>query len=167
MTKELLKDIFFIVALFGPNNKGGRCTIAVTGTGRTWWQETSSRRYDDDPDINRHVAEHNRNKGDLRARRRMVNPLTSQGMIALDAMSGASSRLSSAGFFRPKGLLIGPRGLLVLFRSTERPFSDGGDADIARGYAISGGNVPPVAEVLQGVDASFRPVPHRSETAAL
>lgn len=44
-----------------------------------------------------------------------------------------------------------------------------GDADIAQNYAISRefeDSLPPIVELLQGVDASFRPVPHRSGSAA-
>ena len=44
-----------------------------------------------------------------------------------------------------------------------------GDADIAQDYAISReveDSLPPIVELLQGVDASFRPVPHRSGSAA-
>lgn len=43
----------------------------------------------DDPDIAQRVADHKRDKDDLRARRRMVNTLTREGgMVAPDAMSG-------------------------------------------------------------------------------
>jgi len=44
-----------------------------------------------------------------------------------------------------------------------------GDAHIARDYAISReieDSLPPIVELLQGVDASFRPVPHRSGSSA-
>ncbi len=44
-----------------------------------------------------------------------------------------------------------------------------GDADIAQDYAISReveDSLPPIVELLQGVDVSFRPVPHRSGSAA-
>lgn len=44
-----------------------------------------------------------------------------------------------------------------------------GDAEIAQGYAVSReveGSLPPIFGVLQGVDASFRPVPHGSRSTA-
>ena len=44
-----------------------------------------------------------------------------------------------------------------------------GNADIAQDYAISReveDSLPPIVKLLQGVDASFRPVPHRSGSAA-
>jgi hypothetical protein len=44
-----------------------------------------------------------------------------------------------------------------------------GDADIAQDYAISReveDSLPPIVELLQDVDASFRPVPHRSGSGA-
>ncbi len=44
-----------------------------------------------------------------------------------------------------------------------------GDADIAQDYAIIReveDSLPPIVELLRGVDASFRPVPHRSGSAA-
>jgi hypothetical protein len=44
-----------------------------------------------------------------------------------------------------------------------------GDADIAQDYTISQDvedTLPPIFELLHGVDASFRPVPHRSGSAA-
>ena len=43
----------------------------------------------EDPDIAQRVADHKRDKDDLRARRRLVNTLTREGgMITPDAMSG-------------------------------------------------------------------------------
>src|ERR1700712_4792611 len=44
-----------------------------------------------------------------------------------------------------------------------------GDADIAQDYAISREDedtLPPIVELLQAIDPSFRPVPHRSGSAA-
>jgi hypothetical protein len=42
-----------------------------------------------------------------------------------------------------------------------------GDADIAQDYAINReveDSLPPIVELLQSVDASFQPIPHRSES---
>ena len=63
----------------------------------------------DDPDIAQRVADHKRDKDDLRARRRLVNTLTREGgMIAPDAMSGdIVEALADGGLFRLRGVLIG------------------------------------------------------------
>jgi hypothetical protein len=129
----------------------------------------------DDPDIAQRVADHKRDKDDLRARRRLVNTLTREGgMIAPDAMSGdIVEALADGGLFRLRGVLIGTvafqcySGLLGVRLPMAAILT--GDADIAQDYAISReveDSLPPIVELLQGVDASFRPVPHRSGSAA-
>lgn len=129
----------------------------------------------DDPEIARCVAEHKRDKDDLRARRRLVNTLTREGgMIAPDAMSGdIVEALADGGLFRLRGVLIGTvafqcySGLLGVRLSMAAILT--GDANIAHDYAISReveDSVPPIVELLQGVDLSFRAVPHRSGSAA-
>ncbi|MBY3489906.1 nucleotidyltransferase family protein [Rhizobium laguerreae] len=129
----------------------------------------------DDPDIAQRVADHKRDKDDLRARRRLVNTLTREGgMTAPDAMSGdIVEALADGGLFRLRGVLIGTvafqcySGLLGVRLPMAAILT--GDADIAQDYAISReveDSLPPIVELLQGVDASFRPVPHRSGSAA-
>lgn len=129
----------------------------------------------DDPDVSQRVADHKRDKDDLRARRRLVNTLTREGgMIAPDAMSGdIVEALADGGLFRLRGVLIGTvafqcySGLLGVRLPMAAILT--GDADIAQDYAISReveDSLPPIIELLQGVDASFRPVPHRSGSAA-
>lgn len=68
----------------------------------------------EDPDIAQRVADHKRDKDDLRARRRMVNTLTREGgMIAPDAMAGdIVAALADGGLFR-----------LRVFSSARWPFS--------------------------------------------
>ncbi|MBB3660703.1 hypothetical protein FHX15_005974 [Rhizobium sp. BK650] len=138
----------------------------------------TKRRYvgsDDDPDIAQRVADHKRDKDDLRARRRLVNTLTREGgMIAPDAMSGdIVEALADGGLFRLRGVLIGTvafqcySGLLGVRLPMAAILT--GDADIAQDYAISReveDSLPPIVELLQSVDLSFRPVPHRSGSAA-
>lgn len=149
--------------------------------GRKYWyfdipdgHGSTTRRYvgsADDPDIAQRVADHTRDKDDLRARRRMVNSLTREGgMIAPDAMSGdIVEALADGGLFRLRGVLIGTvafqcySGLLGVRLPMAAILT--GDADIAQDYAISReveDSLPPIVELLQGVDPSFRPVPHRS-----
>jgi hypothetical protein len=129
----------------------------------------------DDPDIAQRVANHKRDKDDLRGRRRMVNSLTREGgMIAPDTISGdIVEALADGGLFRLRGVLIGTvafqcySGLLGVRLPTAAILT--GDADIAQDYAISHeveDSLPPIVELLQGVDPSFRAVPHRSGGAA-
>ncbi|MGC4409976.1 hypothetical protein D4A92_22555 (plasmid) [Rhizobium rosettiformans] len=129
----------------------------------------------DDPVLSQRVADHKRDKDDLRARRRLVNTLTREGgMIAPDAMSGdIVGALAEAGLFRLRGVLIGTvafqcySGLLGIRLPMAAILT--GDADIAQDYAISReveDSLPPLVELLQDVDPSFRPVSHRSGSAA-
>lgn len=162
----------------------GRFTPANVKGRRYWYFDIpdghggTKRRYvgpADDPDVARRVGEHKRDKDDLRARRRMVNTLTREGgMIGPDAMSGdIVEALADGGLFRLRGVLIGTvafqcySGLLGVRLPMASILT--GDADIAQHYAISPeveDSLPPVLELLRGVDASFRPVPHRSGFAA-
>jgi hypothetical protein len=105
----------------------------------------------------------------------MVNTLTREGgMVASDAMSGdIVEALADGGLFRLRGVLIGTlafqcySGLLGVRLPMAAILT--GDADIAQDYAISReveDSLPPIVELLQSVDASFRPVLHRSGSAA-
>ncbi|WFU12184.1 GSU2403 family nucleotidyltransferase fold protein (plasmid) [Rhizobium sp. CB3090] len=129
----------------------------------------------DDPDIAQRVADHKREKDDLRARRRMVSSLTREGgLIAPDAMSGdVVEALADAGLFRLRGVLIGRlafqtySGLLGVRLPMAAIIT--GDADVAQDYAISHevqDSLPPIVVLLREVDPTFRPVPHRSGGAA-
>lgn len=162
----------------------GRFTPATVKGRKYWYFDTpdgqggTRRRYvgpAEDPDIAARVADHKRDKDDLRARRRMVNTLTREGgMIAPDAMSGdIVAALADGGLFRLRAVLIGTvafqcySGLLGVRLPMASILT--GDADIAQDYAISReveDSLPPIVDLLQGVDASFRPVPHRSGVAA-
>lgn len=162
----------------------GRFTPANVKGRRYWYFDIpdghggTRRRYvgpADEPDIARRVADHKRDKDDLRARRRMVNSLTREGgLIAPDAMSGdIVEALADGGLFRLRGVLIGTvafqcySGLLGVRLPMASILT--GDADIAQDYAISQeveDSLPPILELLHSVDISFRPVPHRSGSAA-
>jgi hypothetical protein len=95
-------------------------------------------------------------------------------MIAPDAMSGdIVEALADGGLFRLRGVLIGTvafqcySGLLGIRLPMAAILT--GDADIAQDYAISReveDSLPPIVELLQSVDVTFRPVPHRSGSAA-
>jgi len=125
----------------------------------------------DDPDIAQRVSDHKRDKDDLRARRRLVNTLTREGgMVSPDAMSGdIVEALADGRLIRLRGVLLGTvafqcySGLLGVRLPMAALLT--GNADIAQDYAISReveASLPSIVELLQHVDASFRPVPHRS-----
>jgi len=85
-----------------PCDHQGQEVLVLRYTGWAWGY---TRRYvgpADDPDIAQRVADHKRDKDDLRARRRMVNSLTCEGgMIAPDNMSGdIVEALAEGGLFR-------------------------------------------------------------------
>lgn len=137
-----------------------------------------SRRYvgpADDPEITQRVETHQQQKDDLITRRRMVSTLTREGgMIAPDTMSGnIVEALAAGGLFRLRGVLIGTvafqtyAGLLGVRLPAAAVLT--GDADIAQDYAISHeveDSLPPILNLLQKVDPTFRAVPHRSGSAA-
>lgn len=137
-----------------------------------------SRRYvgpADDPEIARRVESHQQQKDDLIARRRIVNTLTREGgMVAPDTMSGnIVEALAAGGLFRLRGVLIGTvafqtyAGLLGVRLPSAAVLT--GDADIAQDYAISQeveDTLPPILDLLQAVDLTFRAVPHRSGSTA-
>jgi hypothetical protein len=162
----------------------GRFTPVTVKDRKYWYFDIAdgkrgrTRRYvgpADDPDIAERVAAHKSDKDDLRARRRIVSSLTREGgMIAADVMTGDFvEALAAGGLFRLRGVLIGT----VAFQTYSRllgirlPMAAilTGDADIAQDYAVScevGDSLPPILDLLQGIDPSFRAVPHRSGAAA-
>lgn len=162
----------------------GRFTPVTVKDRRYWYFDIPdgtggrTRRYvgpADDPDIAKRVETHKREKDDLRARRRMVASLTREGgMIAPDSMTGdIVEALSAAGLFRLRGVLIGTvafqtyAGILGVRLPMAALLT--GDADIAQDYAISReveDTLPPMLELLQSVDPTFIPVPHRSGAAS-
>jgi hypothetical protein len=162
----------------------GRFITAAVKDKRYWYFDLpdatggKKRRYvgpADDPEITKRVEDFKRDKDDLRARRRMVTSLTREGgMIAPDAMSGdIVEALAAGGLFRLRGVLIGTvafqcySGILGVRLPMAAILT--GDADIAQDDAISReveDTLPPIVELLQAVDPSFRPVPHRSASAA-
>jgi hypothetical protein len=122
-----------------------------------------------DAEITARVETHQQHKDDLRTRRRMVSSLTREGgMIAPDAMSGdIVEALAKGGLFRLRAVLIGTvafqtyAGLLGVRLPMAAVLT--GDADIAQDYAISNeveDTLPPIIELLQSVEPSFRPIPH-------
>lgn len=162
----------------------GRFTRVTVKDKKYWYfdqpdgQGGRTRRYAgpaDDPDISKRVEAFNEQKDDLRARRRLVSTLTREGgMIAPDKLSGdIIEALAVGGLFRLRGVLIGTiafqtyAGILGVRLPSAALLT--GDADIAQDYAISsevGDSLPPIINLLQPVDPTFRAVPHRSGSAA-
>jgi hypothetical protein len=162
----------------------GRFTPVTVKGRKSWYFDIAdskggrTRRYvgsADDPDIAERVAAHKSDKDDLRARRRIVSSLTREGgMIAANALTGDFVEALAAGsLFRLRSVLIGT----VAFQTYSSMLGIRlhmaailtGDEDIAQDYAVScevADSLPPILDLLQGIDPSFRAVPHSSGAAA-
>jgi hypothetical protein len=127
-----------------------------------------------DEQITASVQAHREIKDDLRERRRFVAALLrSGGMASPDRFAGdVTKALAEAGLFRLRAVLIGSvafgcySGLLGV--RLPNASLQTGDADFAQDYAIStevGDSLPPILEVLQSVDQTFRSVPHQADRA--
>jgi len=107
-------------------------------------------------------------KSDFRGRREMVRALVAAGLPTPDHLSGAIvEAMWKAGFFRLRGVLVGT----VAFQAYAGPlgFKLSGqalqtqDVDFAQFWGISeniGDTMPPVLEVLRGVDPTFAEIPN-------
>lgn len=156
--------------------------VRVPVKGRDYWyfeetQPKKSRKYvgpADDADIAKRVEAFQYIKDDLRSRRKLVSTLTREaGLMAPERFTGdIVEALANAGIFRLRGVLVGTvafqtyGGLLgVKLPGTSLQT---GDADFAQHYSISAevdDSLPPIMEILQHVDPTFRAVPHRSDPA--
>jgi hypothetical protein len=158
--------------------------VTVPVKGRNYWyfdlptpEGKDKRSYvgpEDDADISARVNAHKEVKNDIRERRRLVSMLLrSGGMASPDRFAGEVTKaLADAGLFRLRAVLIGSvafscySGLLgVRLPNTA---IQTGDADFAQDFAISAGvedSLPPILEVLQSIDPTFRAVPHRADKA--
>lgn len=155
--------------------------VPVKGKGYWYFEyptpEGDKRRYvgpEADEQITASVIAHREVKNDIRERRRLVAALLrSGGMARPDRFAGDITKaLADAGLFRLRAVLIGSvafgcySGLLGV--RLPNASLQTGDADFAQGYAIStevGDGLPPMMEVLQSVDPTFRAVPHHVDTA--
>ncbi|NRP74868.1 hypothetical protein ILFOPFJJ_05791 [Ensifer psoraleae] len=131
----------------------------------------------EDPEISKRVEDFSRTKTDYRIRRRLVSSLTRDGgLLAADRTSGSIvETLAAAGLFRLRAVLVGTlafgtySGLLGVRIPSAAIMT--GDADFAQDYAISAevmDSLPPILELLQSADPTFRAVPtlDRAETTA-
>jgi len=159
--------------------------VAVTVKQRRYWYFDQpdgaggqSRRYvgpADDLEITRRVDEFRSIKDDAKARRKLVSTLTRDaGLIAPDIFTGnVIEALANAGLFRLRACLVGTVAFQAYsaYLGVRLPAASilTGDADIAQDFAISaevGDTLPPITEILQSVDPSFRAIPHASGSHA-
>jgi len=181
MTAELSERVFD--ASFSADFPIEGRFVPVTVKDRKYWYfdqppEGAGHRQDrryvgpaDDPEINKRVENFRAIKDDAKTRRKYVSTLVREaGLPEPDRFSGnIIEALANAGIFRLRACLVGSvafsayGGLLGvrLPASSMRT----GDADFAQDYAISsevGDSLPPILEILQDVDPTFRPIMHRS-----
>lgn len=143
--------------------------------GRYYWyyQRTRGKRQTEayvgpvtDKSITDRIARFAEIKSDFKGRHEMARALAAAGVPTPDPLSGlVVEAMWKAGFFRLRGVLVGtvayqayagPLGI----RLPGRPLQTQ-DADFAQFWGISeniGDSMPPVLEVLRGVDATFKEV---------
>jgi hypothetical protein len=107
-------------------------------------------------------------KSDFKGRQEMVRALVAAGLPSPDAISGIIvEAMWKAGFFRLRGVLVGTvafqayAGVLGI-KLSGRPLQTQ-DADFAQFWGISeniGESMPPIIDVLRGVDRTFKEVPN-------
>ena len=128
----------------------------------------------DDVEITRRVEEFRELKDDIRERRRMVSVLKREaGLPGPDSLSGnLVEALARAGFFRMRGVLVGTMafGAYPALLGVRLPGASmiTSDIDFAQFHSISVAvedTMPPMLDVLRGVDDTFRAVPHMSGNA--
>jgi hypothetical protein len=110
-------------------------------------------------------------KSDFKGRQEMVRALVAAGLPATDALTGkVVEAIWKAGFFRLRGVLVGTvayqsyAGLLGAKLSGAALQTQ--DVDFAQFWGISknvGDSMPPVLEVLRGVDPTFREIPNLAD----
>ncbi len=127
------------------------------------------------PDADRNIGERVERfaeiKSDFTERREMVRALVAAGLPAADALTGkVVEAMWKAGFFRLRGVLVGTvayqayAGLLGAKLSGAALQTQ--DVDFAQFWGVSknvGESMPPVLDVLRGVDATFREIPNLAD----
>lgn len=156
----------------------GNFVQQVSKDRRYWYfQQNGSRRYVgavDDPEISARVEAHKELKNDLRARRKLVSTLTREGGLpSPDRLTGdVVETLAGAGIFRLRAVVVGTVAYQsysgILGVRLPAAIMQTGDVDLAQDFAISaevGDSLPPILDLLQKVDPSFRAVPHQGDKA--
>lgn len=155
--------------------------VPVAVDGRRYWyfdqpdgEGGQKRRYvgsADDPMIMERIETFKGEKSDYKARRKFVSTLTREaGLIAADRFTGdVVQALAKAGLFRLRGVLIGTVAFQCYsaYLGIRLPSAAilTGDADLAQDFAISAeveDSLPPILDLLKGLDPTFRAVPHIS-----
>src|SRR6185437_5593030 len=161
--------------------------VRVTVKGRGYWyfqqgaRDASGRqprKYvgPDTPENRQRIEDHGRAKNDYRERRHLIATLRRSGFQSPPEETGRILRaLSAAGLFRLRSCLIGTAayqlyGPLLGVRLPHATLQTR-DLDIAQFTAISIAigeeeQTPPLLEVLQGADPSFRSIPHTRKAEA-
>ncbi|MBP1859682.1 nucleotidyltransferase family protein [Rhizobium herbae] len=122
-----------------------------------------------DAEITGRVSAFGHVKNDLKSRRKLVSTLVREaGMSAPERFTGdVVEALANAGLFRLRSVLVGTvafqtySGLLGVRLPSSAMQT--GDADFAQFHSISaavGDSIPPILDVLQKLDDTFRQVPH-------
>jgi hypothetical protein len=124
----------------------------------------------DDSEITKRVEAFKDLKADLKGRRRLVSTLTREAYLPRPLLKTGQvvAQLANAGFFRLRGVLIGTVAYqcysAVLGQRLDAVAMLTGDADFAQFHEISvavGDSIPPILEVLRGVDSTFREIPNQ------
>ncbi|QOZ26655.1 GSU2403 family nucleotidyltransferase fold protein [Bradyrhizobium sp. CCBAU 51753] len=129
----------------------------------------------DDSEITKRVEAFKDLKADLKGRRRLVSTLVREAHLPRPlALAGqVVEQLAKAGFFRMRGVLVGTVAYqcyaAILGRRLEAVAMQTGDADFAQFHEISVAikdSIPPILQVLQEVDPTFREVPSQADNRA-
>lgn len=110
-------------------------------------------------------------KSDFKGRREMVRALVAAGLPATDALTGkVVEAMWKAGFFRLRGVLVGTMAYQAYAGLLGAKLSGAAlqtqDVDFAQFWGISknvGDSMPPVLDVLRGVDPTFREIPNLAD----
>ena len=126
----------------------------------------------DDPEINRRATNFARLKDDFQKRRKIVSTLTREARLfsPQPRVGAVVEAFWKAGLFRLRACLVGTivyqtYGTVLGYRLAGAAMQTG-DIDLALFHSISAAvddSIPPVLDVLRGVDESFRATPHLSD----
>ena len=125
------------------------------------------------PELLERIANHRRARDDERERRSLVSTLIrSFGLPApIPEIGELISALAKAGVFRLRGVLVGTTAYqtypAMLGARLPGALLQTNDVDIAQFTSISiamGDQTPPMLQILQNVDKTFREVPHTSDS---
>ena len=121
------------------------------------------------PELLEKISHHKQARGDERERRALVSTLVRAHALPrpISEIGDIVAALAKAGVFRLRGVLVGTVAYQTYsaMLGARLPISilQTGDVDIAQFQNVSAAvddKTPPVLEVLQEVDKTFRPIPH-------